>query len=98
MAQEMKGVYRVFLMVDTIPGHDERVLEHLLKFKEVKEVHFISGEYDLLAVVEVSLYGKAIFTTIQEISQLLIQRVRKIEGVRDTNTLLPFRSLIKQSS
>jgi DNA-binding Lrp family transcriptional regulator len=95
MAKEMKGSYRAFVMVDTYPGHDEKVLEHLLKLKEVIEVHFISGEYDLLAVVEANLHGKAIFTTIQEISQLLIQKIRKIDGVRDTNTLLPFRSLTK---
>jgi DNA-binding Lrp family transcriptional regulator len=95
MTEEMKGSYRAFVMVDTYPGQDEKVLEHLLKFKEVIEVHFISGEYDLLAVVEASLHGRAIFTTIQEISQLIVQRIRKIEGVRDTNTLLPFRSIVK---
>jgi len=98
MVEEMKGSYRVFVMVDTYPGQDERVLEQLLKLKEVIEVHFISGEYDLLAVVEASLFGKTIFTTIQEVSQLIVQRIRKIEGVRDTNTLMPFRSLIKPSS
>jgi len=95
MVEELKGSYKVFVMVDTYPGQDERVLEQLLKLKEVLEVHFISGEYDLLAVVEASLHGKTIFTTVQEISQLIVQRIRKIDGVRDTNTLMPFRSLIK---
>lgn len=98
MAREMKGAYRVFIMLNTRPGADEKVSEQLLKFKEITEVHFISGIYDLLVVVEVSLHGKAIFTTIQEIAQLLIQRIRKINGIRDTNTLLPFRSLVKHAS
>jgi DNA-binding Lrp family transcriptional regulator len=98
MAHEMKGTYRVFIMLNTSPGSDEKVSEELLKFKEITEVHFISGIYDVLAVVEVSLHGKAIFTTIQEIAQLLIQRIRKIKGIRDTNTLLPFRSLVKHTS
>lgn len=97
LAHEMKGTYRVFVMLDTEPGLDEKVSEQLLKFKEVTEVHFISGIFDLLVVVEVSLRGRAIFTTIQEISQLLVQKIRKINGVRDTNTLLPFRSLIKDT-
>lgn len=98
MTREMKGTYRVFLMLNTEPGLDEKVSEQLLKFKEITEVHFISGIYDLLAVIEVSLHGKAIFTTIQEISQLLIQKIRKIKGVRDTNTLLPFRSVTKHTN
>ena len=85
-------------MLNTQPGLDEKVSEQLLQFKEITEVHFLSGIYDLLVVIEVSLHGKAIFTTIQEISQLLIQKIRKINGVRDTNTLLPFRSLIKDIS
>ena len=98
MPHEMKGTYRVFVMLNTQPGFDEKVAEHLLEFKEVREVHFTSGIYDLLAVVEVSLHGRAIFTTIPEISQLLIQKIRKIDGVRDTNTLLPFRSLTKDTT
>jgi DNA-binding Lrp family transcriptional regulator len=82
-------------MVGTHPGQDEKVVETLLKLKEILEVHFISGEYDLLAVVEVNLHRKSIFTTIQEVTQFIIQKVRKIDGVRMTNTLLPLRSLTK---
>lgn len=91
----MKGSYKAFVRVGTYPGRDEEVVDHLLKFKEVLEVHFISGDYDLLTVVEVSLHGKAIFTSIQEITQFIIQKIRKIGGIRDTNTMLPLRSLTK---
>jgi DNA-binding Lrp family transcriptional regulator len=92
---EMKGSYRAFVRVGTYPGKDEEVVEHLLKFKEVLEVHFISGDYDLLAIVEVSLHGKPIFTPFQDITQFIIQKIRKIEGIRITNTMLPLRSLTK---
>lgn len=98
MAREMKGTYRVFIMLDIRPGLDEKVSEQLLKLKEITEVHIISGEYDLLAVAEVSLHGRAVFTTIQEIAQLLIQKIRKMNGIRDTNTLLPFSSFTKDTS
>jgi DNA-binding Lrp family transcriptional regulator len=96
MAHEMKGTYRVFVMVGTHPGHDEDVAKKLLEFEEIIEVHFISGMFDLLAVVEVSLRGKAIFTTIQEIAQFIIQKIRRIDGIRETNTLLPLVSLVKK--
>lgn len=83
-------------MLGTIPGQDEAVVKKLLKFKEVLEVHFISGDYDLLAVVEISLHGKTIFTPIQEITQFVVQKIRTVEGIRVTNTILPLRSLTKQ--
>ncbi len=92
----MKGSYRAFVMLGTIPGQDEAVVKKLLKFKEVLEVHFISGDYDLLAVVEISLHGKTIFTPIQEITQFVVQKIRTVEGIRVTNTILPLRSLTKQ--
>lgn len=95
MIQEMKGTYRAFVRVGTVPGHDEEVAKQLLKFKEVLEVHFISGDYDLLAVVEISLRGRAIFTSIQEITQFLIQKIRKLNGIRVTNSIIPLRSLTK---
>jgi len=94
--REMKGSYRAFVRLGTVPGHDEEVAAKLLKFKEVLEVHFISGDYDLLAVVRISLHGKTIFTPIQEVTQFVIQKIRKVDGIRITNTILPLRSLTKQ--
>jgi DNA-binding Lrp family transcriptional regulator len=92
----MKGVYHVFVFIDTDPDADERVEERLLEFDEVVEVHYISGEYDLLAVIEINLHGKAVFTTVQEIAQQVIQKIRRIRGVRDTNSMVPFVSFTKK--
>lgn len=94
--REMKGTYRAFIRLGTVPGHDEEVVKKLLKFKEVLEVHFISGDYDLLAVIAINLHGKTIFTPIQEITQFIVQKIRKVDGIRITNTMLPLRSLTKQ--
>ena len=93
--REMKGTYRAFVRVGTYPGKDEEVVENLLKLNEVLEVHFISGDYDLLAVVEVSIHGKPIFTPLQDITQFIVQKIRKLDGIRITNTMLPLRSLTK---
>ena len=96
-AREMKGEYTVFVFVDTIPGEDRTVLEKLLKYDEIVEVHLISGQYDLLAVLEIELHGKAIFTTVQEVTQKLIEKIRNLRGVRDTNTIVPFFSVTKRA-
>jgi len=96
MAREMKGVYHIFVLIDTDPGKDMKVEERLFKLNEIIEVHFVSGQYDILAVADINLRGKAIFSTVQELSQELIQKIRKIPGVRDTNSMVPFLSLVKK--
>lgn len=93
--REMKGSYRAFVMVGTVPGQDEEVAKKLLAFEEVLEVHFISGDYDLLVIVEISLHGKTIFTPVQEIAQFVVQKIRKVDGIRTSSTMLPLRSITK---
>ena len=95
-AHEMKGMHTVFVLVDSIPGKDTAVLEELLKHEEVTSVHVISGQYDLLAVLEVNLRGQPIFTTVQELARKSVQRIRNLSGVRDTNTIVPFLSFAKR--
>lgn len=94
---EMRGKYRIFIMINTDPGKDKTVLEKLQEYEEVAEIHFISGQYDLFAVAEIELLGTAIFTSVQELAQKLVQKIRKINGVRDTNTIVPFLSLTKRA-
>ena len=96
MAKEMAGVFHIFIFIDTDPGKDMKVEERLFKLNEIIEVHFVSGQYDILAVADINLRGKAIFSTVRELSQDLIQKIRNIPGVRDTNSMVPFRSLVKK--
>ena len=96
-AHEMKGKYTILIFVDTTPGKDKTVLEKLLKYDEVVEVHTISGQYDLLAVLELNLRGQPIFTSVRELANKLIGKIRKLSGVRDTNTIVPFFSVTKRA-
>jgi DNA-binding Lrp family transcriptional regulator len=93
--QEMKDVHRIFVFVDTEMGQDVETMKRILSLEEVKDVHLVSGEYDLLVVLEHSVHGTAIFTSIQELALKAVQKIRKIEGVRDTSTIVPFLSLTK---
>jgi DNA-binding Lrp family transcriptional regulator len=86
-AHEMKGVHRAFVFVDVVPGKDKKVLEKLLKYDEVIEVHLIPGQYDVLAVLEFELYGREIFVSAQEtLLKFVVEKIRKLREVRDTNT------------
>lgn len=86
----MRGKHTVFVFVDAAPGKDEAVLEEILEHEEVIEAHLISGQYDILAVLEIDLHGKPVFSTVQEVAQKSIRKIRKISGVRDTNTIALF--------
>jgi len=93
--REMKDIHRIFVFVDTEMGQDLETMKRILSLEQVKEVHLVSGQYDLLAVLEVDIHGTAIFTSIQELAQTAVQKIRKIDGVRDTSTIVPFLSLTK---
>ena len=92
----MRGKYRAFVFIDVAPGKERKVAEKLLKYNEIVEVHLITGEYDILAVLEFELYGKQVFTSFQETaSKFVLDRIRKLGCVQDTNTIIPSLSLSK---
>ena len=92
----MRGKYRAFVFIDIVPGKDRKVAERLLENDEVVEVHMITGEHDLLAVLEFVLYGKLIFTSFQETaSNFVLNKIRKMGDVQDTNTIIPSLSFSK---
>jgi len=95
-AKVMRGKHRAFVFIDVTPGEDKKVAKKLLKYNEVVEVHMITGEYDILAVLEFELYAKQIFTSFQETaSKFVLDRIRKLGCVQETNTIIPSLSLSK---
>ena len=95
-AKVMRGKHRAFVFIDVTPGKDKKVAKKLLKNNEVLEVHMITGKYDILAVLEFELYAKQIFTSFQETaSKFVLDKIRKLDCVQDTNTIIPTHSLSK---
>ena len=86
-----RGKRSIFVLIDTeLDADEDELMERLLEVEAVKNVHIINGQYDILAVVEVDLRGKSIFSTIQEQSLDIVREIRQIEGIRDTSTIVPF--------
>jgi len=87
------------LSSSTLPrGKIKKVLEKLLKYDEVIEAHLIPGKFDVLAVLEFELYGREIFASAQEtISKFVIEKIRKLRDVQDTNTIYPTFSVTKRA-
>jgi len=80
------------------PGKIKKVLEKLLKFNEVIEAHLITGQYDVLAVLEFELYGREVFASFQETAtKFVVEKIRKLRAVQDTNTIIPSFSVTKRA-
>ena len=96
--EEVKGTRNIFVLIDTKTDIDEdTVIKNLFKFEEIKEVHVITGEYDFLAVAKIDLHGKSIFTDVQEESRKLLRRIRTLDVIRDTKTIVPFTTFARES-
>jgi DNA-binding Lrp family transcriptional regulator len=94
---EMKGKRRAFVFIAITPGSEEAFVERLMRYEEVLEAHLMVGEYDVLAVLEFDVYGQAFLWSFQEIvSNFVLDKIRRLRGVRDTNTIIPTRSVTKR--
>jgi len=92
-AAEMKRNARAFVLIETTPGMEKKVMEDILKLDEVKEAHIYSGEMDIIAVLEVE--REIIVPGSKKISDLVIDKIQHIHGVEDTETLIPTYSKTK---
>ena len=68
----------------------------LLEFKDVREVHVISGQYELMVLAAINLQDRSIFASVQEESRKLVRDIRELDGIRDTNTIIPFVTFLKE--
>jgi DNA-binding Lrp family transcriptional regulator len=92
-AKPMKQYTRAFMMIQTEPMRERDVMEALLKMDEVLEVHMITGEYDVLAVVQVKrLFLEADY---DNVFQSAIAKVEGTKYVLDTNTIIGMASKTK---
>jgi len=75
----------VFLNVDI--GAEDRIMEQLAAIPEVKAVYFVYGPYDLVVKIEAP--------DIEKIRAVVREKVRKIDGIRSTTTLIVAKSHAK---
>jgi DNA-binding Lrp family transcriptional regulator len=74
-----------FALLSISPLHEKNVYETLKNISEVIEVHPLFGEYDILLKIECS--------DIDSIGVVIIKKIRCIQGVVDTKTLIGTKSL-----
>ena len=72
-----------FVLMHVSPLHEHEVFNKLSKLHEVIELHPLFGEYDLIAKIEAKDY--------ESIGQIIINKIKTIEGITDTKTLTGIR-------
>ena len=72
-----------FVLMHVSPLHEYEVYNALSKLPEVVELHPLFGEYDLIAKIEAKDYDG--------IGEIIIQKIKTIEGITDTKTLTGIR-------
>jgi DNA-binding Lrp family transcriptional regulator len=93
---EMKRHVRAFISVATALGKESAVADALWNLEEVKEVHIIPGRQDILAIVEVSRH--LLEPDSQSIYWFILDKLKGIPSIVDTETLVPIMSMSKWSS
>lgn len=68
-----------FVLIKTAPAEEREVYRVLNQLEEVKEVHSLFGEFDLIAKIQADNFNK--------LGQVVVDEIRSINGVEDTKTL-----------
>ena len=84
---------RSFLLIKTKPGKEKDILDRFQALPEVREVHLITGKFDLLVALESE---ETELDPRQKVAKVVIDKVRKAGGVVDTRTIIPIESEFRQ--
>lgn len=77
---------KAFVLIKVSPGHEEDVLDTLMKIPDVREAHIVPGDYDVLAVV--SSQKEIVVPSDEKVYRLVLNKISKIKYVQDTNTMV----------
>ncbi|MFP4558830.1 MAG: Lrp/AsnC family transcriptional regulator [Candidatus Hadarchaeota archaeon] len=68
-----------FVLIKVSPKREKEVYETLSSINEVEELYPLFGEYDLIT--------KLVVSDFEQLSDVIVNKIRSIEGVLETKTL-----------
>ena len=71
---------KAFVLINTDTGLEKLVHEELRTLEGIRAVYDLYGEYDLMAVVEQE--------NDEDVAEVVSWELRKIKGIRSTNTMV----------
>lgn len=90
---EMLRSITAFIMMNVEAKRELKVVDKLFALSEVREVHSIHGSIDIL--IKIILTRDLLSSDAEVIGQFVHERVRQIDGIISTQTLIPGTSMIK---
>ena len=90
---EMKQGINVIILINVQAKKEIKLMDKLFELEEVKEVHSVHGDVDL--VLNAVLTRDLLSSDAEIISQFVHEKVRQLPGVVSTKTLIPGVSKIK---
>ena len=69
-----------YVLINCDLGSEEAIIQKLKELEGVKEVHGVFGVYDIIAKVETG--------TVEKLRETITLKIRKIEEIRSTLTLM----------
>ncbi len=82
----MAVLQKAFILIKAASGHEEDVIDSLMKIPDVREVHIVPGVWDILAIVvtpkEIALPSD------EKVYRLVLEKIGKIKHIQDTNTMV----------
>lgn len=69
-----------FVLIDTTGNHTKSAYKTLTRIQGVKDVYPVTGLCDLIAQVEAE--------TLEELNDLVMVRIRGVDGITKTNTAI----------
>ncbi|MBW2592561.1 MAG: metallophosphoesterase family protein [Deltaproteobacteria bacterium] len=94
---EMQLGVTAFIFINVETGKDEnRIIDKLFALKEVREVHAVPGEIDI--IVKIVLTRNFLSSDSEIIGEYVTDYIRRIKGVMRTQTVIPLLSKGKEVS
>ena len=91
---EMKRTITAFVLIDMDTSTGLTVVDKLFALDEMQEVHSVHGSIDILA--KVVLERDFLASDAEVIAEFVDQKIRKIEGIIRTQTIIPGLSKVKE--
>ena len=82
----MPAYQKAFVLLKVAPGHEEDVVDALMKIPDVMEAHIVPGDWDIMAVVNTR--KEVVLPSDEKVYKLVLDRISKIKHVQDTNTMV----------
>ncbi len=76
--------YTAFVLMKVSVGKLPEVSKELLAIEEIKDLYMVTGEFDLLAILEVDKY--------EQLGEIIVEKIHKIKNIERTQTLMSFRT------